>query len=371
MQDVFRASKGELNELLASIKSKRIFLVRGGSSYENSGAKDFMDKNFPIKGEFYSFDINPQMADLKKGIKLFKEGDYDFIIAIGGGSTLDMAKLISVFAHQENDYLEILQDNQKINTVKTPLLAIPTTSGTGAEATAFSVLYVDKKKYSVASETMLPNYVYLSSQFTVSASKYLSACTGADAFCQAIESVWSVNSTIESERYALQAVEMIWHHLKKAVDMNDDESKAMMLEASFLAGKAINITKTTAPHAISYAFTSYYGIPHGHAVSLSLPHFFEFNYNVSQNDCVDKKGSESVKQRLEKLMDMMGINKKHVKFELTTFFKSIGLNANISSLTNHFEPQIIIDNVNLQRLQNNPRRINDQDIRYFLALSSS
>lgn len=371
MEEVFRASLGELNQLIASVKNKNIFLVRGGSSYENSGAKDFIEKNFDVKGEFYGFDINPQMADLKKGIKLFKDGSYDFIIGIGGGSALDMAKLISVFAHQEDDQLEILKDNHKINSSKTPVLAIPTTAGTGAETTAFSVLYVDKKKYSVASDTMLPDFVYLSSQFTFSASKYLSACTGADAFCQAVESVWSVNSSSESEEYALEAVKMIWDHLKKAVDHNDEEARAIMLEASYLAGKAINITKTTAPHAISYAFTSYYGIPHGHAVSLSLPHFFDFNYKISKNDCIDKKGSEEVKERLEKLMDVMGVNKNHVKHELTTFFKSIGLNTNISSLINNFDQQIIIENINLQRLQNNPRKINQEDVRYFLALSSS
>ena len=370
MQVVYRAKNGELKQLLATNKYQNAFLVRGGSSYELSGAKDFIDKNFIIKGSFFGFDVNPQISDLEKGIKLFKEGSYDCIIAIGGGSALDMAKLISVLAHQEIEILDILKDNKKINTKKTPVLAIPTTAGTGAEATAFSVLYVEKKKYSVASETMLPDYVYLSSQFSLSTKQYLTACTGADAFCQAIESAWSVGSTSESEKYAHKAIDLIWDHLKSATLENNEDAKAKMLEASFLAGKAINITKTTAPHAISYAFTSYYGIPHGHAVSISLPHFFEFNYKVSQEDCIDKKGSEAVRKRLNKIMDLMGINNHHVKHELLTFFKSIGLNTNISSLIDNFDPKIIIENINLERLQNNPRKISKEDVRYFLALSS-
>ncbi len=366
MQEIFSANKAELISLFSENKFQNIFLVRGGSSYELSGAKNFIEEVFNTSAHYSGFDMNPQLKDLEKGIEIFKKGHFDCIIAIGGGSVIDMAKLISVFVHQENSIEAILTDNKKINNKKTPLLAIPTTAGTGAEATAFSVLYVDKKKYSVASDTMLPNYVYLSHQFSLSANSYLTACTGADAFCQAIESVWSVHSTPESEKYAYKAVNLIWGNLHAAVTSNNIDAKKAMQEASFLAGKAINISKTTAPHAISYAFTSYYHIPHGHAVSISLAYFFEFNCNITNSDCLDKRGSSAVLKRLEELLKIMDLNKNNVKNKLISFFTSIGINTNISTLINSFDARLIIDNVNIERLKNNPRRISEGDIRGFL-----
>ena len=369
MQKIYRDDIGEFKHLLSEKKFQNIFLVRGGSSYELSGAKEFIEGTFNISAYFSGFDINPQLKDLEKGIEIFKKGNFDCIIAIGGGSAIDMAKLISVFAHQENSIDIILTDNKKINNNKTPLLAIPTTAGTGAEATAFSVLYVDKIKYSVASNTMLPDYVYLSHQFSLSANAYLTACTGADAFCQAIESVWSIHSTTESEKYATEAIELIWGNLQAAVTNNDVDAKRLMQEASFLAGKAINIAKTTAPHAISYAFTSYYQVPHGHAVSISLPYYFEFNCNINKHNCIDKRGSSAVLERLERLLHIMNLNKNNVKNELSLFFARIGINTFIPTLINNFDAQLIINNVNIERLKNNPRRINKEDIREFLIVN--
>ncbi|NPD45458.1 MULTISPECIES: phosphonoacetaldehyde reductase [unclassified Lentimicrobium] len=367
MQIVFKENRAELTELIKVKKYKNIFLVKGGKSYTESGAKKFIEDTFQITDSFSGFDNNPQIEDLKKGIENFQQKPYDCIIAIGGGSVLDMAKLISVFTHQSHSIEDIILNNSKINNQKTPLLAIPTTSGTGAEATAFSVLYVNKKKYSVASKTMLPNYAYLSSSFSLTANKYLTACTGADAFCQAVESIWSINSNSESQEYALKAIELAWKNLPKAVN-NNAKAKELMLEASFLAGKAINISKTTAPHAISYAFTSYYGIPHGHAVSLSLAYFFEFNCYVSQSNCNDKRGKEEVLNRLKKILSILGSNETTIKNDLNSFFKSIGLENKISILIESFNPELIIENVNIQRLKNNPRNIESKELQNFINL---
>ncbi len=368
-QEIFRHNSiKELKDIIERYNSKKIFLVVGKASYRISGAEAFIKSNFDNISEVFSdFNPNPQINDLKKGISIFKNGNFDLILAIGGGSVLDMAKLISIFAHQDHSIEDILKNQSLINDNKTLLLAIPTTSGTGAEATAFAVLYVGKVKYSVASNSILPNYVYLSSQFSLTAPAYLTACTGLDAFCQAIESVWSVNSTAESQEYAFEAVDLIWQNLKNAVIDNNEESKTNMLEAAFLAGKAINISKTTAPHAISYAFTSYYNIPHGHAVSLSLAYFFEFNYRITNEDCNDNRGSQIVKARINKLLQIMNIEAKNINAELVSFFDSLGVNTNIKTLIENFDSEIIIKNVNIERLKNNPRKINEQIIADFFS----
>lgn len=364
----YKGDVGKISSLVSDDYMGRIFLVRGKSSYGNSGAESFIKQHFDtnIIDSYYDFDSNPQIADVNKGVELFKREKYQIIIAIGGGSVLDMAKLISVFAHQSGDIEDYVLNNSKFNDVKTPLLAIPTTAGSGAEATHFSVLYIDKNKYSVVSNSLLPNFVYITSEFSQFADSYLTACTGMDAFSQAIESVWSVNCNDESKKYGIEAIKKIWNNLPQAVHQNDKRAKEQLAAASYLAGKAINITKTTAPHAFSYAFTSYYNIPHGHAVALSLPFFLSYNANVSSLDCIDPRGVDSVKGRINEILMILNIELNEVVPALVTFVEKLGLSINIKELIPNFESKILIDNINIERLNNNPRKVTDRTISEFL-----
>jgi alcohol dehydrogenase class IV len=358
----------ELKGIINKYNTSQIFLVTGKTSFIKSGAKDFLKNYFGIDASFAFSDFasNPKIDDLLKGVSLFNQSDYKLVIAVGGGSVLDMAKLISVFARQ-NDIELALLNKIPLQNVKIPLVAIPTTSGSGAEATSFSVLYFDKVKHSISHELLLPDFVFLSPKFTFSSSPYLTAYTGLDAFCQAVESVWSVNSNSESESYAYKAVDIIWNNLKKAVRENNDKAKAELQTAALLAGRAINITKTTAPHALSYAYTSYYELPHGHAVAMSLPFFFEYNYGISDADCLDSRGAENVKARISKLLDILNIESKEIQSSLIAFFLEIGVNINAADIITNFDPEIIINNINLARLKNNPRAINFKVLTEFIT----
>ncbi|MDD2564786.1 MAG: phosphonoacetaldehyde reductase [Salinivirgaceae bacterium] len=368
-QAVFK--KHQVEELKAIVQecySKKVFLVHHKNSYYTSGAESFIQK---LLGKcnsvsFFEFTPNPQIEDLKRGIALFKKDNFDLIIAIGGGSVLDMAKLISIFAHQESDVEDVVVGKGRIGDVKTPLIAIPTTAGTGAEATQFAVLYIEKNKYSVEHPLILPDYVFLSSEFSLTASPYLTACTGLDAFCQAVESAWSVNANEEAETYALRAIDIIWNNLQKAVLDQNPTAREQMQEAAFLAGKAISITKTTAPHALSYAFTSYYGIPHGHAVALSLPYFLTYNYAVTDDNCMDPRGVASVKNRIDNVLRIIKKDIKDAPTALIDFFKTLGINIDIPTLIENIDTNLIVSNVNTQRLTNNPRAVSHNDLRTFL-----
>jgi len=365
VQKVLREDQfSELEALLRNIGRSNVFLVRGDRSYNISGAESFIDQllgNTEVDS-FHHFEPNPQLHDLANGIARFKKGNYKLIMAIGGGSVLDMAKLISVFAHQQAGIEAIVKGDAPTESTKTPLLAIPTTAGTGAEATKFAVLYIDKKKYSFEHPLVLPDHVFLSPRFLHSSTPYLTACAGLDAFSQAVESVWSVNATDASESIALNAISMIWNHLHHAVNQGDPDSRGLMLEAAHLSGKAINITRTTAPHALSYAFTSYYNIPHGHAVALTLPFFLEFNYAVTGDDCTDPRGPGSVRTRIDKILGILNTGIDHARVQLEEFISSIGVSLDITSLTGSFDPEIIAENVNTQRLTNNPRVVSKHDI---------
>ncbi len=368
-QKLFRKHQlDELKKEISKVETTKILVLRGASSYKNCGAEAFVNNLLDKKPitSFSDFSPNPNVTDLLNGIDVFHSGDFKMIIAIGGGSVLDMGKLISVFAHQTNHPQDIIKGRTSLLEMKTTLLAIPTTAGSGAEATQFAVVYMGKNKYSVESPIMLPDMVFLNPVFTEQTPAYLTACSGIDAFCQAVESVWSVNANKESEEIALLAIKKIIQFLKDAVHHDDSLARAEMQEAAFLAGKAINITKTTAPHALSYSFTSFYGLPHGHAVALSLPFFFEFNSSLTKNDCVDSRGVDAVKKRIEKIADIFGTTMDHARTFLENFISDIGLEMNIQQLIPDFNPDFIIKNVNLERLKNNPRLVLEQDIVEFL-----
>ena len=272
------SSMQDFSDFLIGKSPKHIFLVRDKNSYGLCGAKDILDAIFSELGckvwEFFDFEPNPKYEDLQRGLKVLNDSNAEIIIAIGGGSVLDMAKLLRFFNAYSGDFItnEFLQEKMLI-----PLCALPTTAGTGSEATHFAVMYKERVKYSVAHLKMLPELAVIYPFFTYKNPSYLTACTGFDALAQAIEAYWNKNATLCSDEYALKAIKVLWDYLPTAVNSPNKIARNLISEASYWAGKAINITKTTAPHAVSYPFTTYYGYPHGHAVALSFPFFAQLN----------------------------------------------------------------------------------------------
>ena len=172
---------------------------------------------------------------------------------------------------------DLLMDSSFIENKGVPLVAVPSTAGTGSEATHFAVIYKENVKYSIAHPYLLPNCAIVDAQFTFELPPYITACSGFDALCQAIESFWSVQASEISKGYAREAIIKIRENLLNSIRESNQKSRQQMAHAALLSGKAINITKTTAPHAISYPFTSLYKISHGHAVSLSLEKFISIS----------------------------------------------------------------------------------------------
>ena len=172
----------QLAALLQKLNVTKVFLVRGKKSYTSCGASDVMDAVLSGRGIktvcFFDFLTNPRVEDVRKGVLLCKSQCPNIILAVGGGSALDMAKLIRYHIYKETDsYI--------------PLVVIPTTAGTGAETTHFSVCYINGEKQSIADSAMLPDYAFVCSELTSHNDAYLTACTGFDAVAQAIESYWS------------------------------------------------------------------------------------------------------------------------------------------------------------------------------------
>lgn len=334
-----------LKDLFSLYCWKRCFLVTGKDSYQRSGAKDFIENaisNFPrLIYRFSNFETNPNVRDLRVGLNIIREYKPDVIIAIGGGSVIDMGKLLRFFYTHHGDFFSGFYESTGTDL---PLIAIPTTSGTGSEATHFAVLYDESKtKHSIAATDVFPEYAIVNSSLTYNQNSYLTACSGFDALAQAIEAYWNRNATLESDKYAHKAISIIYSTLPLVVTNPTPDLRDKMSEGAYWAGRAIDITKTTAPHAFSYPFTAHYGIPHGHAVAIVFPTIAEFNI----------KNGNIPKDKVKYLYDLFG--SEHIFKAIERYVTAIGL----SIPNKDYSADILLKGISLDRLANNPAEINN------------
>jgi len=361
-----------IHKILAHENPSSIMLVKGKTSYQQSGAVAILSpalKPYSVT-EFSEFSANPQWKEILLGIKIWRKQKPDLIIAIGGGSSIDVAKIITIFSEQEGDPELYLERKKNLQPRAAKFVAIPTTSGTGSEATHFAVVYRDKKKYSVAHHSLLPDYSIIDPSLTFSLSAYQTACTGMDALAQAIESYWSIHATEESKKHAREAISLVLAHLETAVKNPNAEARAGMTKAANYAGKAINISFTTACHALSYPITSYFDIPHGHAVALTLPEMIVYNAETSQQDCLDQRQAKYVKKTMQELYALFQVQSAlEMKSKIEELMDKIGLQRTLSALEIKTEAQmeIIIKNgFDQERMKNNPRLLNEINVQKIL-----
>jgi len=288
----------------------------------------------------------------------------DCVVAVGGGSAIDIAKVIAACGANPGEPAKYIAGDATLNEAGPPLIAIPTTAGTGSEATHFAVAYIGSKKYSLAHPGLLPKYAILDAQLTQSLPPAITAATGLDALCQAIESMWAVGGTAESRAFAEQAFELAWHHLPTAVKAPTPEARQAMLDAAHLAGKAINLGKTTAPHAISYALTTRYGTPHGMAVALTLAVVLRHNHEVDEASCTDPRGVAQVRESVARIIAILGCSTvEQTQHALEQFIAAIHCPTRLSQIgVQEADLADLAAAVNVERLGNNPRRISQAEL---------
>lgn len=364
--------------MLKSLCVERLFLVVDELAYRASGAESVLESCFQkyATARFNRFELNPKLEDVLRGVAIYREFEPDIVIAIGGGTAIDLAKLISSFAaqigaSQPSLLRDIATGFASIEVIGKPIVAIPTTAGTGSEATHFAVVYVDGEKYSVAHPSLLPNFAVVDATLTESLSKQMTAASGLDALCQAIESIWAVAATEESLIYAQEAAYLAFNNLAIAVNAPTPEARRAMCRASHLAGKAINITKTTAPHALSYYLTTRYGVPHGVAVATTLPIMLAFNAGVTDDDCSDPRGAVAVRERIARISEALSTD---CVDNACSAFANLQVQVGCPRLEEIIARDDLIgfvDSANIQRLSNNPRRTSRQQLIDVLSVGFS
>ena len=320
----------DLNNLL---NNHKIILVHGNKSYYESIANTFFQNIIDIVANITVKESNPKVSILQDEYIKLKNIKYDIIIAVGGGSVIDTAKYI---------LYESLKD-RLYNRSDVKFIAIPTTAGSGSEATPFAVYYNEnKEKQSLDIPELLPDIVVLEPNLLISLPKYQKACCAADAFCQAMESFWSVKSTEKSKKYSIESLTILNKIIHEYVMNNMHIQDA--LYGSYIAGKAIALTRTTISHALSYPITTHWNLPHGHAVSLTLSECLLMNKDYMSD--VDK-------QCLCSIFNVADLYE--LKLYIDTMFKSIGLERKLSNIgINRQDIDTIIKEININRLSNNP-----------------
>ena len=336
----------------------RILVVCDNSFQYLKSLNDYL-RSIEEKGKeltfFDDFCPNPLYESVVKGVDVFHLKKCDAIVAAGGGSAIDVAKCIKLYSSMDRsrNYLQ-----QEIIPNNIPFLAIPTTAGTGSEATRYAVIYYDGEKQSVTSSSLIPGTVLLDSSTLKTLPDYQRKSTMMDALCHAIESFWSVNSTDESRELSRKSIETILYNMDGYLN-NTDDGNAGMLMAANMAGKAINITQTTAGHAMCYKLTSLYHIAHGHAAALCDRKLFPWMLK-NTDKCIDSRGEDHLNSVLNQIAGAMRCgNPEDAAGKLEKIFDSLQLDVPAATDQDY---DILKNSVNPVRLKNHPIQLDTETI---------
>lgn len=337
---------GKLSELkkLAG-DAKRPLLVSGPSFVRNGLAEKI---NSVIGGDVFSnISANPDVVQVNECAELIRKNNSDVIVALGGGSTLDLAKAASIAV---NDISEYLGTGKSIPEKHIPIIAVPTTSGTGSEVTCVSVLTDRKRgtKAPIASDCFYPKVALIDPELTLTVPPEVTASTGMDVLCHAVEGYWSKGHQPVCDALAVNAIRLVFEYLPIAYeDPNDRYAREKMSEASVLAGLAFALPKTTSSHACSYLLTNIYHIPHGEACGLTLDHFTRIN------------GAD---KRTEELAVLLGYKSTDdLADAIYELKKELGLRTSLADLKlNDDQLDELVRLSHHPNMDNNPIRITDE-----------
>lgn len=309
---------------------------------------------------------NPTISQMDAHVKVLRLFSPEVIVAIGGGSVIDTAKVASRLLTQLEDATlarYYSADTFIMNKKAIPVIAIPTTAGTGSEVTPFATVWGNdqQNKYSLSGSDLYPKVALLDPALLSTLPADIIVTTGLDAISHAFESIWNHNANCITIGYATASLNLSLRHLEHLAFFrsNYPDAPQKMMEASLLAGLAISRTKTALSHAISYPITAKFGVPHGIAASFTLPEVLNFNSVVDDGRLLslsESLGFNSTKSMSVYISDLLA--RLNVKKILRTSIPSF------SSLYNEYEG--IVSN---ERSKNNMRKISSDELNLILRNS--
>lgn len=366
-QNVY-SGENALENIKTIVKGYKKIAVFTDKGIQSTG---LLDKIIDILNEtgvenviFNELTPEPTCDQVQLVIDEFKLVGADFIVAVGGGSVMDTAKLASICVTDEYGVRDLL-DNPSMGRKTIKTLAIPTTAGTGSEATPNSIVAVPEKelKVGIVNGEMIPDYVILDAQMIKNLPVKIAAATGVDALAHAIECFTSKKATPFSNMFALESLDLIMNNIEEAC-LNKDamEAKNNMLLAAFYAGVAISASGTTAVHALSYPLGGKYHIPHGVSNAMLLVPVMKFNEPICR-ELLEKAYDRVEKNPISKTQEEKSawiINRLDEivrKLEIPTSLKGYGVKDE--------DLEILVESgMNVKRLLvNNMRELTKEDAR--------
>lgn len=325
-------------------------LVVASTRFESSYVKHALDEAGIGYKLFSGFTPNPTYEEIMVGVRTFQVYGCDSLLSFGGGSAIDVAKCVKIFVAMPHDaekrYAEGLYDYSPY-----PHVAIPTTAGTGSESTHFAVCYVDGRKVSVCHDCLLPEAAVLDTTFLATIPVSQRSATFMDALCQAVESHWSAGSSESSRAYSAEAIRLLTECAQGYLSGDAAVARDVM-RGSNLSGKAINISKTTAPHAMSYRLTSMKGLSHGHAVALCMVHAWEL---------LIERGDAAVQERLAQIAEAFNTDSASAALErFREIYAMTGLDSVVAGTQNDIDA--LVASVDVGRLSNFPIELDENDL---------
>lgn len=307
----------KVKEIISKEQPKKI-LVFTDKGIRSTGLTDILLKQLDEAGAAYTvFDnltAEPAYQDVEKLMEEVQSCSGDLIVAIGGGSVMDAAKLCSVLKDADYTVKDLLNDPSLARKqIKTVML--PTTCGTGSEATCNAIVAIpeEQSKKGIVNDAMIPDYVILDAQMIAKLPKQIVAATGVDALAHAVECFTSKKATPFSDTYALASAKLIFGNIRDAYNEPDNmEAKNAMMLGAFYGGVAITGSGTTAVHALSYPLGGKYHIAHGVSNAILFAHVMEFNKDACEDrlavlcDVIAPKlAARSVKEKAQYVIEQI------------------------------------------------------------------
>ena len=351
---------GIIGNLPNFVSGKTVLVTTPGTTKRGISRKISKLLGASLVALFDKVEPNPTFETIKAAYRELKQVECDLIIAVGGGSAIDTAKaIVAIGASGSEDWID---DHLKRGTPfpepfnSKPVIAIPTTAGTGSEVTMWATVWdiEEKKKYSLSHPKLYPKIALLDPELTLTLPEKETIYSGLDALSHAMEAIWNKNHNPISDTFALKAISLVYDYLPELrSNLINSVLRTHILRASLFAGLAFSNTKTALAHSISYPLTAHFGLPHGLACALPLPHLLRFNA---------LKASERVEIMAEAFRS--DTTDESMTSELTKLFEKTGVSLSLSDYgIDKTQVEVIANSAfTLGRADNNIAEVNESDL---------
>ena len=337
-----------------------VFLVTGRSSLQ---ARGILQKVRDGLSEFEVTVYNdvrpfPSPANVDSAVEECKAASADIVVAIGGGSAMDLAKAVAILAVHEGTALEYATRQREFQRKGLPFIAAPTTSGSSSEVTSGSALWdlEGKKHYGIGGPMMFPEVAIVDPDLTMSMSTSLAANTGMDAFTSAFESYWNRDSQPISDALDLDVIRVFATNLERSAIQGDMESRAACALAASMSGAAYSNSRPNACHAIGGPLTLYWGIEHGQAVGITLGGFL-------------RHAAPAIAHKTDALWNALGVSDLDAAVErIGQIMSRCGLETTLSGLgLAERDIDTIVENTIWSRIDPLPEQMDRSQLKAMLA----